>query len=174
MVTILYNQPIYPTRQSFIWPKWVVSKIIRQLLTQDSVVPILQKKSISFIETEWRHYKYLVLEHDALSYQTIRDLLKDKNHALVESFYNSIDQALQKIPTKGSIINAASHVFGYFKKNVTTIEKEYFLRLIDQLSNDQGSRNQIKDFLWELTNKYQSYYLKDSLYFMSHQNKEDE
>ncbi len=121
---------------------------------------------IKWLEAEWRRYKYKILEMDPEGYQKIRELLKDKSTYPVIPFYGIIDQSLSRPLETGNQINAASHIYGYFKTKATEGEKQSFLTYLGQFATDNLDVRTIKEFLWDLTLKYQEVYLFDSLYFI--------
>lgn len=120
--------------------------------------------SITTLEKAWAQYKYLVLEHDHLAYQTIRDLLKQKEHYPALAFYALIETALRKEATLGSITNAATHVWGYFKDKATDNEKKMFQKHLMSLKDDLNKRIGLKRFLRKLAFLHHETYLMGSLY----------
>ena len=87
-------------------------------------------KSIRTLEVEWSRYKYKVLENSPVDYLAIRQLLNSKGQYPVVQFYNLIENALETEKTIGNSINAAFHVWGYFKDKATDREANSFLKLI--------------------------------------------
>ncbi|WP_034552465.1 UV DNA damage repair endonuclease UvsE [Carnobacterium funditum] len=122
-------------------------------------------KKISDLEKEWAKYKYNILEHNPNVYEEIRMLLKDKvSYPLIE-FYALIDQALATEPTEGTTINAASHVWGYFKNVATEKERKKYASYIESFKKGTYSINAIKGMLLKLAIKYNNDYLITSYYF---------
>lgn len=120
---------------------------------------------ITKLEREWSRYKYLVLEHSQQIYNKIRQLLKDKKAYPVIEFYRLIDEA-SLIPVKpGNAINAAEHVWGYFKEISDEKIRKSFDKSIQKLSMGDSS-TPVKRVLWKLVNEHQQKYLLDSLYFI--------
>lgn len=119
---------------------------------------------IQHLEDEWARYKYLVLEHSTSAYHKIRELLKDKSLYPVEEFYQLIDDSLKREVLTGGAMNAAQHVWGYFKKSTDEYEKQKFEALIMKLSAG-GSNHSIKRFLLQLAIDQNQTYLLNSLYF---------
>ncbi|QXE20675.1 UV DNA damage repair endonuclease UvsE [Clostridium sp. 001] len=127
---------------------------------------ITKDKRISKLENEWSKYKYTVLESSPKVYLEIRNLLKDKKSYPVVQFYNYIDEAVKEEVIPGNSINAALHVWGYFKNIVDSREKEGFLRSIDKYKKGEVSINVVKNKLWKMAVKYDERYLKNSYYFI--------
>ncbi len=127
---------------------------------------IQESKNRQIIEKEWARYKYLVLSHSHKIYLKIRELLRDNKIISALDFYEIVDQGLMNTPLKSDEINAAQHVWGYFKKNATEGEKVKMNKLISEYSNDKININSIKRFLYKLAYKYDILYLKDNYYFL--------
>ncbi|AGF56200.1 UV DNA damage endonuclease [Clostridium saccharoperbutylacetonicum] len=126
---------------------------------------ITKDKSINKLEEEWSRYKYKVLESSPKIYLDIRKLLKDKKEYPVVKFYNYIDEAIKQEYTIGNSINAAMHIWGYFKNKASLKEKEIFLKNVDKYEQGKISIKVIKNMLRKLAFKYKEYYLLDSYYF---------
>jgi len=122
-------------------------------------------RHIKHLEREWARYKYLVLEKSAAGYGAIRELLKDKTGYPVEPFYSLLDTAMRKEWEAGDKINAAMHVWGYFKEKADAKEKTEFLNKLKRLERGFSSAAPVKKILWSLTQKYGPDYLKESYYF---------
>jgi len=120
---------------------------------------------ISALELEWSRYKYTVLEHSPAIYNQIRLLLQDKTAYPVIDFYHLIEKALANECKIGESINAAQHVWGYFKNCATETEKKQFLKLLEGVENGTGSIKKMKNFLLRLSRNYEQEYLLDSYYF---------
>jgi len=123
-----------------------------------------ENRGISSLETEWSRYKYLILEHSAETYNEIRQMLRDKTAYPAIKMYHSIDMAL-KIPVSvGSAVNAAQHVWGYFKDKATSAEKNRFAQLMDRYTASGIGLPSVKKHLLNLARKYQEDYLLGGYY----------
>ncbi|MDD4773201.1 MAG: UV DNA damage repair endonuclease UvsE [Eubacteriales bacterium] len=120
---------------------------------------------IQRLENEWRRYKYLVLEHSPKGYKEIRQLLRDKSVYPVGEFYKLIDDALMSPVKPGNAVNAAQHVWGYFKDSSDKRTSVRFEKILDKVSTGE-STIRAKRLLWKLVEEHQQQYLMDSLYFM--------
>lgn len=120
---------------------------------------------IQRLEKEWGRYKYLVLEHSPKGYQEIRQLLKDKNTYPIIEFYRLIDEAMITPVKPGNAVNAARHVWGYFKDSTDENTRISVEKRIKKASMG-GSTISMKRSLWKLAEAQQQKYLLDSLYFM--------
>ncbi len=126
---------------------------------------ISESKKIQSLELEWSKYKYNILEHSHLHYNKIRELLNNKNEYPVLEFYNLIEEALNIEETTGNTVNAALHVWGYFKLVSTEEEKKKFMKLLEGYEQGKKSKNTLKKFLLKLALKYEELYLLNSYYF---------
>jgi UV DNA damage endonuclease len=125
-----------------------------------------KRQTIKSLELEWGRYKYKVLENSPVNYSEIRKLLHDKKAYPVIEFYDLIEDALLKEATVGNAVNAAQHVWGYFKDIASVKEKEYFLKTLDQFEKGITSIKTIKNYLWKMSVKYNQVYLLNSYYFI--------
>ena len=117
------------------------------------------------LEAEWARYKYSVLEHDPAAYQAIRQLLRDKQAYPALTFYQLVEQAMDKAENVGHSVNAAQHVWGYFKDKASDGEKNRFQNLMQRYSSGDGNLAAIKKNLLTLARKYNEDYLLNSYYF---------
>ena len=126
---------------------------------------IRTKKDIKVLELEWRKYKYSVLENSHVAYLQIRALLKDKEKYPAIPFYTLIEEALEGRKRQG-FVNAAQHVWGYFKTCATENEKSDFFMKMEAYKNSKAGMEEVKKNLWELSVKYEMKYLLESYYFI--------
>lgn len=117
------------------------------------------------LEREWGRYKYLVMEHDLRSYQQLRQLLKDKSSCPALEMFSVVEAALEGEVQPGSAVNAANHVWGYFKRKATKAEAGRFSRALDRYRTGQGGLNSVKNALRRLAEGYEESYLLESYYF---------
>lgn len=117
------------------------------------------------LEKEWGRYKYAILERSPAVYQAIRTLLKDKEAYPVQEFYRLIDTAFAEEIHPGQAENAVAHVWGYFKKHATNVERRQYEKNLANYRNGNGTRATLKRHLFRLAQKYESEYLLQSLYF---------
>jgi UV DNA damage endonuclease len=106
------------------------------------------------------------LERSQADYLKIRQMLKNKDEYPALSFYELLDESLQKKSTSENSINAAMHVWGYFKEIATDKEKNSFFKDIEDLSYGKVSVRRVKNNLWRMAVKYQQPYLLNSYYFI--------
>ncbi len=122
-------------------------------------------KKIIRLEDEWKKYKYIILEHSQHDYKIIREMLKDKKEYPAEDFYNTLDVSMGKDIDLGNAVNAASHVWGYFKNICIDREKDDYEKKIGGFLSEKTSLKVLKSYLYKLSVKYKCEYLLDSYYF---------
>jgi UV DNA damage endonuclease len=137
----------------------------RNLSAVKCINSIQEQKDIKLLELEWRKYKYSVLENSHRAYLQIRSLLKEKDKYPVVPFYTIIEEALAGKKREG-FVNAAQHVWGYFKKCATENEKRDFLMMMEGYKAGKTNIEEIKKSLWDLSVKYEIKYLLESYYFI--------
>lgn len=125
-----------------------------------------EKKNIKALELEWSHYKYRVLEQSPQDYNEIRALLKNKATYPALAFYHLIQNAAEQEPSPNNRINAALHIWGYFKHVASEKEKTAFFKKLQAFEKDKLPITSIKRTLWRMAEKYQQDYLLASYYFI--------
>ena len=122
--------------------------------------------SIAALEREWGRYKYLVLEHSQQTYSRIRELLKDKASFPALAFFRQVQAALALPAALGDALNAAAHVWGYFKDAATARQKADILKAMDGCGSGKVSIAALKRKLYALAEMYGADYLLESYYFV--------
>lgn len=125
-----------------------------------------QGGGIGALEREWGRYKYLVLERSQAHYARIRALLKDKAAYPAVAFYQLVEQALAEEITVGSAVNAAEHVWGYFKDCATPRQKAEWQRALQGYAAGAVNLSALKHRLYVLAVEYGQEYLLESYYFV--------
>lgn len=124
------------------------------------------KPSVQLLEQDWAKYKYNVLEHSPNNYRLIRRLLRDKNKYPAPELFELIEEAMKSEIEIGNAVNAAEHVWGYYKKNATNTQTEQFLTLIAAVQRGEKKAAQIKKYLYRMQEHYHNHYLSESYYFI--------
>ena len=126
---------------------------------------ICNKPHIKNLEKEWARYKYYVLSKDNNIYNSIRQLLKNKNEANALEFYDHIENAISLPEHIGAQINAAQHIWGYINNGATDNQKKRYFSLIDQYQKNQIRSRSLKNHLYKCASIQDQKYLLNSLYF---------
>lgn len=128
---------------------------------------LLVKKDLKIkeLEIEWARYKYLTLSRSSAIYNSIRELLKDKQKPAPIKFYEFIEEAMKLEEYAGAEVNAAQHVWGYLNKKATTAEENRYQKLITGYTERKNSIVLLKNHMYRCAVKQNSGYLIDSYYF---------
>lgn len=126
---------------------------------------LLHRGKISRLEQEWARYKYAVLERSPERYQAIRVLLKNKEQYPVEVFYQLIEETLHLPIQSGHGVNAAQHVWGYFKDKTSERDRKEFAKRLECYQDGSGTLDSLKQLLLRLAEREEETYLLESLYF---------
>lgn len=116
---------------------------------------------MSLCQTLWARNKYLVLSHSSKIYLEIRQYLKSDSVEAVH-VQDLIDQAIALPENRGQVCNAFQHVWGYFKKKVSTSEKEDFMHLLLRYQSGQAEQKDLVRAVRDLLVKYPNPYLQKS------------
>lgn len=125
----------------------------------------VSNKGISMLEAEWARYKYSTLERSPEIYNAIRQLLQDKRAYPALKMYRMIEKAFEMPVVTGNAVNAAQHVWGYFKDKASEPEKKRFQSILFKLSSGESSFKSLKNHLLLLARKYHEDYLLNGYYF---------
>jgi UV DNA damage endonuclease len=116
------------------------------------------------LEREWARYKYAIMEHDQAAYREISALFA-KGQPAPPTFYRLVKHALETPVKAGSAVNAAQHVWGYFKGQASDTEKRAFQTALDRYQDGGVGLNVVKRRLYALSERYGTRYLLESYYF---------
>ena len=124
-----------------------------------------KKKERILCQKLWAKNKYLVLSKSNQIYLEIRQYLKqeDVNTRVVERY---IEQAVQLPEDKGQVTNAFHHVWGNFKKNATSEEKDKFFEKLEEYRDGKTTQNEILKEIRVLLGKYPNKYLQESIFII--------
>ena len=73
-----------------------------------------------------------------------------------------IDQAVALPENRGQVCNAFQHIWGYFKKKASTIEKEDFMHLLLRYQSGHAEQKDLVRAVRDLLVKYPNPYLQKS------------
>lgn len=112
-------------------------------------------------EDLWAKNKYYVLSKSHKVYLEIREYLKEKE---VDITY--LNQKIEKVRemevSKKDFSNAILHVWGYFKKEASEIEKIEFFNRLEEYMDGKSEQNYVIEYINALLNKYPNKYLQES------------
>lgn len=128
-----------------------------------------ESKKIGQLMDFHAHHKYLFMcyNQDVLR-EMGRILAKHKENDLknvILNYETLLAELLKSSSKTKNKINAFIHVFGYFKKHLTSAEKQFFLEQIEQYRRHSITYHSISAILESWTVKYDIDYLKDQILF---------
>ena len=122
---------------------------------------MIHKNTKRECEELWAKNKYYVLSKSHKAYLEIRDYLKEKEVDIV--FINEKIQEVKDLKeSKTDFSNAILHIWGYFKKEASEIEKQGLFNISEEYM--QGNKNQksVIEYINSLLKKYPNKYLQES------------
>ena len=112
-------------------------------------------------EDLWAKNKYYVLSKSHKAYLEIREYLKEKKVDIMH-----LNQKIEKVrkmeESKKDFSNAVLHVWGYFKKEASEIEKQEFFNSLEEYMDGKSEQNYVIEYINALLNKYPNKYLQES------------
>lgn len=112
-------------------------------------------------ENLWAKNKYYVLSKSHKEYLEIREYLKEK-----EVDITHLNQKIEKVremeESKKDFSNAILHVWGYFKKEASEIEKQEFFNILEEYMDGKNSQKSVIEYINVLLKKYPNKYLQES------------
>ena len=112
-------------------------------------------------EELWAKNKYYVLSKSQKVYLEIREYLKEKDVDIL--FLNEKIQRTRNIEeSKKDFNNAILHVWGYFKKEATEIEKQGLYKLLQEYMRGKNNQKSVIEYINILLKKYPNEYLQKS------------
>ena len=112
-------------------------------------------------EELWAKNKYYVLSKSHKAYLDIREYLKEKEVDIL--FLNEKIQNVRDIKeSKKDFSNAILHVWGYFKKEASEIEKQGLFNILEEYMEGENNQESVIEYINTLLKKYPNKYLQES------------
>ena len=112
-------------------------------------------------EELWAKNKYYVLSKSHKVYLEIRNYLKEKEIDIV-----FISKRIQKVrdmkESKKDFSNAILHLWGYFKKQATEMEKQGLFNILEEYMGGRSNQKSLIEYINTLLKKYPNKYLQES------------
>ena len=113
-------------------------------------------------EELWAKNKYYVLSKSQKAYLEIREYLKQKELDVL--WLNEKIQEIRNMKeSKKDFRNAILHIWGYFKKNASTIEKEVLFNILNEYMEGKNNQNAVIEYINNLLKRYPNEYLEKSI-----------
>lgn len=120
---------------------------------------------VKYYLNQWAKYKYVILERNHNVYKQIRTYVSTTKQFDSHDFYKLIESGLESKPSIGSYTNGFDHVWGYFKKQATALEKRTYQNKLAKFRAGKLKPQSLKNYLYKLAVKYDQEYLLTSYYF---------
>ena len=112
-------------------------------------------------EELWAKNKYYVLSKSHKTYLEIREYLKEKEVDIL--FLNEKIQKVRDMEeSKKDFYNAILHVWGYFKKESSEIEKQGLFNILEEYMEGRNNQKSVIEYINTLLKKYPIKYLQES------------
>jgi len=112
-------------------------------------------------EELWAKNKYYVLSKSHKAYLEIREYLKEKEVDIV--FLNEKIQEVKALDeSKKDFTNAILHIWGYFKKEASAIEKQGLFNILEEYMQGKKNQKSVIEYINSLLKKYPNKYLQES------------
>ena len=112
-------------------------------------------------EMVWAKNKYYVLSKSHKEYLEIREYLKEKEVDIA-----CINERIQKVrcmkESKKDFSNAILHLWGYFKKQATEMEKQGLFNILEEYMGGKNNQKSVIEYINTLLKKYPNKYLQES------------
>ena len=120
-------------------------------------------------EELWAKNKYYVLSKSHKAYLDIREYLKEKEVDIL--FLNEKIQKVRDIKeSKKDFSNAILHVWGYFKKEASEVEKQGLFNILEEYMEGKNNQESVIEYITTLLKKYPNKYLQESTLLTGEQN----
>ena len=112
-------------------------------------------------EELWAKNKYYVLSKSHKAYLDIREYLKEKEVDIL-SLHEKIQKVRDIKESKKDFSNAILHVWGYFKKEASEIEKQGLFNILEEYMEGKNNQESVIEYINTLLKKYPNKYLQES------------
>ena len=120
-------------------------------------------------EELWAKNKYYVLSKSHKVYLDIREYLKEKEVDIL-SLHEKIQKVRDIKESKKDFSNAILHVWGYFKKEASEIEKQGLFNILEEYMQGKNNQESVIEYINTLLKKYPNKYLQESTLLTGEQN----
>ena len=112
-------------------------------------------------EELWAKNKYFVLSKSHKTYLEIRGYLKGTELNILW-LNEKIQETRDMKESKKDFRNAILHIWGYFKKKASTIEKQALFNILNEYMEGKNNQNVVIEYINTLLKKYPNGYLEKS------------
>ena len=112
-------------------------------------------------EELWAKNKYYVLSKSHKEYLDIREYLKEKEVDILP-LHEKIQKVRDIKESKKDFSNAILHVWGYFKKEASEVEKQGLFNILEEYMEGKNNQQSVIEYINTLLKKYPNKYLQES------------
>ena len=112
-------------------------------------------------EESWAKNKYYVLSKSHKAYLDIREYLKGTELDVLW-LNEKIQETRDMKESKKDFRNAILHIWGYFKKKASTIEKQALFNILNEYMEGKNNQDVVIEYINTLLKKYPNEYLEKS------------
>ena len=113
-------------------------------------------------EELWAKNKYFVLSKSHKAYLEIRAYLREKEPDVLW-INKKIQETRDMKESKKDFRNAILHIWGYFKKKASTIEKQALFNILNEYMEGKNNQKVVIECINILLKKYPNEYLEKSI-----------
>ncbi len=114
--------------------------------------------------------KFMIMAHDQEELKYLGNIVagykKNTLSDILVEYEKHLKLALKRAPTTKSHANVVMHIFGYFSKNFSQLEKEQFFKLFNQFRNDEIAIGKILSEINPIIYRFNNTYLSSQTYFL--------
>ena len=143
---------------------------LTKLYTLATFRTIKVKSSIKTLTAFHARNKYLFMAYNQTAMRQMGKIAANhEKHAIENVIVNyemELHRLLANLPRFTSHINTLEHIFGYFKNEIKTSEKQYFISLLTQYREEVIPLSALLILLRGWVIRYEQTYLADQTYFL--------
>jgi len=140
-----------------------------------SIFTIADYKNVTTIDSLYKYHakhKYLFMSYNQTLMRKMGKIAaNDKNIVLKDvliNYYENLLLMFKKRSRFTSNINTQMHILGYFKNNLSSIEKKFFLNLLDEYRMRKINLGTVNNILYSWVIRFNDSYLMQQSYFNSY------
>ena len=120
-------------------------------------------------EELWAKNKYFVLSKSHKVYLEIREYLRGTKLDILY-LNEKIQKTVDMKETKKDFSNAILHIWGYFKKDASIIEKQTLFDILNEYMDGKNTQKHVIEYINTLLKRYPNEYLEKSTLLTGEQN----
>lgn len=158
------NQETFNTKNQKISEKQIKGYIIERF--EDVKTSNKIKNLVSFQAMN----KYMIMSHDQNELKILGNIVASNkkvqfSEILIE-YEKHLKKSFEKVPTTKTHSNVIMHIFGYFSKDFTQLEKEQFFELLKQFQEEMITIGNILAKINSIIFRFNNTYLASQTYFL--------